>query len=164
LITCVSNGGGVGPGHSAIAIDNTVYTFEAINYGKSGSAWKTIPLATYLASNTHRPVILQRLSAAVDAKKTLAYIKKSTAADDDYIGSGVCSSQAAWAIEAGWGKKFDTLGADKPYEIYQLAKDKRIVSTEVMKWPGKNKCNWFVRTRIQGLLAMLSRGWSWGVM
>jgi hypothetical protein len=164
LVTCVSNGGGVGPGHSAIAIDSTIYTFQELNYGSNGSAWITTPLSTYLSSNTHRPVIQQRLSSAVDGSLSLAYIRDSIANDDDYIGSGVCSSQAASAIEAGYSGEFNTVGIDKPYEIYQLAKEKRIVSSEVMRWPGRDNCNWFVRTRIDGLLVMLNAGWSWGVM
>lgn len=164
LVTCVSNGGGIGPGHSAIAIDGTLYTFEELNYGGNSSAWVTFPVSSYLANNTHRPVILQRLTSAVNATQSLTYIQNSINNDDDYVGSGVCSSQAASAIEAGYSGEFNTVGIDKPYEIYQLAKEKSIVASEVMHWPGKSNCNWFVRTRIEGLLAMLRQGWSWGVM
>jgi hypothetical protein len=160
LVTCVTNAGGIGPGHSAIAYNNTIYSFEDINYGKTGSAWIVIGLNAYIRKNSQRPVILQELTSTVNSRNVINYIQKSIANDDDFIGSGVCSSQAAAAIEAGYAGKFNTFGVDKPYEIYQLAKSKGIVKTETMHWAGQANCNWFVRTRIQGLLKLLRKGFS----
>jgi len=163
LVTCVTNAGGIGPGHSAIAYNNTVYSFEQLDYGKSGSGWLVIGLTKYINNNKHRPVILQELTSAVSAAKVLKYIQSSMRNDDDYIGSGVCSSQAAAAIDAAYSGTFNTIGVDKPYEIYQLAKDKGIVKSETMHWAGEGDCNWFVRNRIKGILAQLKAGFSWAV-
>ncbi|MBT0958319.1 hypothetical protein IV417_13075 [Alphaproteobacteria bacterium KMM 3653] len=164
LITCVTNAGGVGPGHSCLDISGTVYTFEGIDYGGDASAWRTFSLLNYLQQNEHRPVIVQRLIGAVDTAKALKYISSSTANDDDYGGSGVCSSQAASAIEAAWGNDFNTFGVDKPYEIYDLAKTKGIVHSSNMYWPGEANLNILVRTRIKAVLALIDNGWTWSTM
>jgi len=164
LITCVTNAAGMGPGHSCLDIDGTVYTFEGIDYGGDASAWRTFPLSTYLSNNEHRPVIIQTLIGAVNTAKALKYISTSTADDDDYASSGVCSSQAANAIQAAWGQDFNTWGVDKPYEIYDLAKTKGLVNRERMYWPGEDDLNIVVRTRIRGVLALITNGWTWSTM
>lgn len=160
LLTCVTNFGGVGPGHSCLSINGTVYTFE--NQGGIGdgsvSGWRIVGHASYMRENTHRPVIVQTLKGAVNASKTLQYIVRSIRRDDDYGGSGVCSSQAASAIEAGWGQTFNTLGLDKPYDIYDLAKSKGLVHTERMYWPGEDDCNFMVRTAIKMVLKEIEWG------
>ncbi len=105
LVTCVSNKGGLGPGHSCIDIDGKIFTFQGIDWGGDNSGWEQVARDRYLAKNAHRPVILQELTPAVHAGKVLDYILESIADDDDYLGSGVCSSQAASAIEAGYVQK-----------------------------------------------------------
>ena len=161
LVTCVTNGGGIGPGHSCIDINNTIYTFEGIDYGGDASAWRKFSRVQYLKNNEHRPVIIQELIGAVDQSLALKYIQNSTAADDDYASSGVCSSQAASVIEEAWGNDFDTWGVDKPYEIFDLAKEKRIVKSESRYWPGESKLNPIVRTRIKGILLLIDNGFTW---
>ncbi|MFT5523424.1 MAG: hypothetical protein ACI9G1_005641 [Pirellulaceae bacterium] len=165
LITCVTNAGGFGPGHSALAINGTVYSFqETSNYGSSGSGWLVIGLDKYLSQNEERPVILQELTSAVDSGKVLQYINKSRADDDDYATSGVCSSQAASAIESGYSSSFNTWGIDKPYEIYQLAKDKGIVREETLTWPKRDSINKYKRNSCEWVLDKLYKGYSWMLM
>ncbi len=161
LVTCVTNGGGIGPGHSCLDIDGTIYTFEGLDYGGNRSAWRTFPRSAYLKSNQHRPVYIQELVGSVNTQKALSYIRTSTKNDDDYATSGVCSSQAASAIEHAWGQSFDTWGIDKPYEIFDLARTKRIVRKETMYWPGRGKLNIVVRTRIDAILKLINAGFTW---
>ena len=47
LLTLVSNYRGYGPGHSAIAIDGTAYSFEQA-FNTKGSGWLYMSLASYL--------------------------------------------------------------------------------------------------------------------
>ena len=167
LVTCVTNAAGMGPGHSCIDISGTVHTFENQSGGwfnGSSSGWLSMSRKSYLDKNKHRPVILQTLITAVDSGKAHNYIAKSKKDDEDYGSSGVCSSQAAATIEAAWGKDFNTVGVDKPYEIYDLAKTKKLVVSEVMHWPGKANCNLLVRTRIEALLKVIKSGWTWAAM
>ena len=159
LLTLVSNHNGYGPGHSAVAIDGTVYSFEDIgNIGSDGSGWISMSLAKYLKKNAFRPVILQQLTSAVDPGKALQFINNSIANDDDYLGSGVCSSGAAGAIEAGYGKSVNTLGVDRPYEIYQLVKKLGIVASERTEWADKATIDAGARERCQSLLDQLAAG------
>ena len=37
LVTCVTNAGGMGPGHSCIDINGTIYSFEGLDYGGNNS-------------------------------------------------------------------------------------------------------------------------------
>ena len=164
LLTCVTNAGGVGPGHSAIVIEDTVYSFEAADYGGNASGWLVISKTKYLANNEHRPVFLQELTSEVDPGKALQYIVQSISNDDDYGGSGVCSSQAASAIDAAYAGDFNTWGVDKPYEIYQLAKELGIVAKEEMVWPGKDSLSGPVRNSCNWVLDKLSKGYSWLLM
>ena len=129
LVTCVTNAGGMGPGHSCLDINGTIYSFEGIDYGGNKSGWIQVARTKYLGKNTHRPVIYQTLTSAVSEGRVLRYILASIADDDDYVGSGVCSSQAANAIEAGYAASFNTWGVDTPYDIYDLAQKKRIVTS-----------------------------------
>ena len=154
LVTCVSNKGGLGPGHSCIDIDGKIFTFQGIDWGGDNSGWEQVARDKYLAKNAHRPVILQELTPAVHAGKVLDYILESIADDDDYLGSGVCSSQAASAIEAGYEGAFDPVGLDMPYVLYRLAKSKRIVARESRHWD-ESRCNFMVKALIKGQLSGL---------
>ncbi len=158
LVTCVTNAGGLGPGHSCIDINGTVYSFQGIDYGGNKSAWVQFARSKYLARNAHRPVIFQKLTSAVADGKVQRYILASIADDDDYATSGVCSSQAANAIESGIPGTFNTWGVDTPYDIYDLAKKKRIVSAESFHWPGESGCNFMVRGSIKATLVYMGAG------
>ena len=159
LITCVTNGGGLGPGHSCVDVNGTIYTFEAIrDWGSNNSGWVQFTRRNYMSQNTHRPVITQRFSSCVSTGQVLNYIQASITGDDDYLTSGVCSSQAANAIEAGYQGTFNSWGIDTPVDIYQLAKSQRMVAHESMEWPGENDCNFFVRNACKVALVSMGAG------
>jgi len=141
ILTLVGNtSGGKGPGHTAVVIDGTVHTFE--NYGdwvsrpsKEKSGWLAISTKAYLAKNTKRPVIVQEMKpGSVSANKVLAYVKKSTKNDDDYIGSGVCSSQVANGIDAGTTATFNPKGVDTPFKVFQLAERQGLADKTYLIW------------------------------
>ncbi|MBK8979765.1 MAG: hypothetical protein IPM29_28035 [Planctomycetes bacterium] len=140
LLTCVTNGTIVNsPGHSAIIADDTVYTFENLSGGvfSAASGWSVLKTTDYLKlpGNVKRPIVIQELSPSlVSAEKVLAYIHASIARDDDYLGSGVCSSQAASAIDAGVKGDFDPLGIDTPHSVWALARNRRIVTRTYVIW------------------------------
>ena len=146
ILTCVTNrtssGGGwlEGPGHTAIAVGDIVYTFEDLA-GFSGDSWLLIRTDQYLGANGNRPVIVQELSSKVSIRKLLGYVQKSIQNDDDYIGSGVCSTQVSAAIKAGLGEDFDPIGIDDPEGVLKLARKRGIVSREYYYWPDRDKLN-----------------------
>lgn len=135
IMTFVTNGGGVGPGHSAIAFDDTVYSFEAVgDWFNSQSGWITVNYDDYVEKNAWRPIILQTLSPKVSPKKARAYIQKSMLNDDDYLSSGVCSSQVAAAVDAGTTVPFDPDGIDTPNRLYGKARRAGLVLAENIIW------------------------------
>lgn len=141
ILTCVSNWRGSGPGHTALVIGPTVYSFE--NAGDwfavtERSGWQVFGVKSYLKDNEHRPVILQELTSRVDAGKAFGYIVRSMAGDDDYIGSGVCSSQVSNAIDAAWNGSFNPAGVDTPHKVYTLANRSGIVADISWTWPGRD--------------------------
>lgn len=141
LLTCVTNVAGVGPGHSALALDGYVYTFERVSGAwlvPGGSAWLQIPVRDYLAANTHRPVIVQELDVArADATAMREYIVESDLADADYGSSGVCSQQAASALSAGLDLQVNPIGLNSPYRIYRHLKHTGAVSRSYHTFPGR---------------------------
>ena len=141
ILTCVTNLNGSGPGHTAIAVDNTVYSFENTGDwfsfgGNNASGWITADLDAYLKKNAHRPVILQTLNEKVKPDPVLGFIRGSMASDDDYLSSGVCSSLVSSAINAGLTGGFNPSGVDTPWKVYNLARAKGIVADEQGVWPG----------------------------
>jgi hypothetical protein len=147
ILTLVSNAAGYGPGHSAIVVQGTVYSFEQIK-GPFGDSWLVMPVKEYLAINEHRPVLVQELSEKVSAPDVVRYIENSANADDDYATSGVCSSQVGSAIEEGWGQPFNPSGPDTPASIFEMAKNKGIVSRTYSYWPGKDALPDSVKKRL----------------
>ncbi len=148
ILTLVSNFGGKGPGHTAIVISSSVYSFEDPLGDKH--SWLKMPIPTYLEKNAHRPVIVQELIGwQVTAKDSLSYIHKSMNSEDIYILSGVCSSQVASAVEAGIGQSFNPKGADTPDKVYRLAKWRGIVKREYYFWPGKDRIHAHDRARLE---------------
>ena len=138
ILTCVTNGAGCGPGHTAIVLDETVYSFENtgdwFSSGAGASGWITAKLDDYLKKNEKRPVLLQELSEKVKPGPVEDFIKKSIADDDDYLSSGVCSSLVASAVDAGFTGSFNPWGVDTPWKVYHLARQKGIVATEKGVW------------------------------
>ena len=158
ILTCVTNGAGCGPGHTAIVIDDLVYSFENAGDwfskgGNNASGWITAKLADYLKKNEKRPVLLQELNEKVRPGPVEAYIKKSIAEDDDYLSSGVCSSLVASAINAGYSAGFNPFGVDTPWKVYHHAKQKGIVAGERGIWD-PDKVNFAHRGLIASKLAL----------
>jgi len=139
ILTFVTNVNGVGPGHSAVAVGSTVYTFEDTGgWFNSGSAWKKLNYDQYLAGNTHRPVLVQTIPSANSGFVT-EYVDQSIASDDDYIGSGVCSQQVARAVNYALPHNidFDPRGFDTPFGVYHCARRLGVVGREEYDWSGR---------------------------
>ena len=142
LLTCVTNWNGIGPGHSAVVVDDHVYTFEQVGGawlvpGQSG--WRQIRTVDYLALklNTERPVVVQELDPArTDATAIHTCITVSDGRDADYGGSGVCSHLAARAISAGLGSNINPVGLNTPAAIYTVVKNSGSVSASYYTFPG----------------------------
>ncbi|QQS12526.1 MAG: hypothetical protein IPK81_24170 [Rhodospirillales bacterium] len=148
LLTCVTNLGGIGPGHSAIVLDSTVYTFENVRgswFVSGSSGWREVSAAAYFAENVHRPVVVQELDAgAVDASAIHAYIVESDLGDADYLSSGVCSQQAINAISAGVKGGIGVWGPNFPWEVYKAVQSSGLVSSGYYTFPWRDRpkgCN-----------------------
>lgn len=142
ILTFVTNFDGVGPGHSAVAVDNKVYTFEDVGSGwlQPGSGWKILDYSQYLLANAHRPVLAQTITQS-NPQLIIDYVNKSIKNDDDYIGSGVCSTQVSKAVNYSLphGIDFDPKGFDTPFGVYYCAKNLSIVASEDYTWGDRKK-------------------------
>ncbi|HUF04285.1 MAG TPA: hypothetical protein VMM38_08930 [Aridibacter sp.] len=140
ILTLVTNFNGTGPGHSAVAVGEMVFTFEDATNGwlQSGSGWKKVKYETYLGGNKHRPVLAQTIRGASPDSVT-KYVDRSIANDDDYLGSGVCSQQVAKAINYSLPHDidFDPKGFDTPFGVYHCARRLKVVIGEEYTWPGR---------------------------
>ena len=141
ILTLVGNTkNGSGPGHSAIVVDDYVYTFENASDWfsspkKEKSGWLVIRTTEYVTKNNWRPIIVQELNPAhVDAGKVLSYVKKSISADHDYLASGVCSSQVSNAVDAATTSSFNPSGIDTPYKVFSLARNRGLTSETYLIW------------------------------
>ncbi len=151
ILTLVSNTvAGEGPGHSAVAVGETVYTFEdASGWFNNRSGWKTLDYDDYLAANVRRPVLVQTVPAAV-SNYVIEYVAKSIANDDDYGGSGVCSQQVSRAVNYSLPQHiiFDPKGFDTPFGVYHCARRLSLVSGEEYFWSGRKSINVLAWARI----------------
>lgn len=142
ILTFVTNFDGVGPGHSAVAVENTVYTFEDVGSGwlQPGSGWKILDYNAYKSANTHRPILAQTITQA-NPQLIIDYVNKSIANDEDYIGSGVCSTQVSKAVNYALpkGVDFDPKGFDTPFGVYYCARRLSIVASEEYTWADRKK-------------------------
>jgi|GEM_PF-2665177 len=145
ILTFVSNFNGSGPGHSAVSVGSTVYTFEDVANGwlQPGSGWKKLNYTSYLKSNEHRPVLAQTIPLATSSLVT-QYVDQSIKDDDDYIGSGVCSQQVARAVNWALPQNidFDPKGFDTPFGVYHCARRLCVSSSEEYTWKGRKKINY----------------------
>ncbi len=131
VLTCVTNGLSMGPGHTALVVDGNVYTFETFAAGWTStgtSGWRILSTGSYLAENTGRPVAVQELKTSVNATSVLNWILQDDKADSDYASAGVCSQRAAMALSAGVGFKVDPTGFNTPYAVYQFLDSKGVVA------------------------------------
>jgi hypothetical protein len=156
IITFVTNFAGKGPGHSAVSVGSTVYTFEDTGgWFDPGSGWKKLDYSSYLADNEHRPALIQTIPAAKYHYVT-EYVEKSIKSDDDYGGSGVCSQQVARAVNYALPRSidFDPFGFDTPKAVYHCARRMGLVSNEEYLWPGKSSINILVYGNVVNNLVM----------
>lgn len=140
IMTFVTNFDGAGPGHSAVAVGSMAYTFE--NTGgwlSDSSGWKTKEVSTYMKENEHRPILLQTLNGQVNPVHVVEYVRKSTDNDDDYLGSGVCSTLVSRAINYALPENviFDPRGIDTPFGVFHCARRLQLVTKEEYFWPGR---------------------------
>lgn len=151
IMTFVSNTvAGEGPGHSAVAVGTTVYTFEDTGgWLSSGSGWKKLVMSSYMAANEHRPILIQTIPQATSEWVT-EYVDRSIANDDDYGGSGVCSQQVSRAVNYALPQHidFDPKGFDTPFGVYHCARRLGLVSGEEYFWPGRGRINALAWARI----------------
>lgn len=145
ILTLVSNLNGSGPGHSAVSVGSTLYTFEDQMGGwlSSNSGWKVLKYDQYLRDNGHRPALVQTVRGANPTWVT-EYVNNSIANDDDYGGSGVCSQQVSRAVNYALpqGVDFDPMGFDTPFAVYHCARRLGVVSAEEYFWPGRKTINY----------------------
>ncbi len=134
IMTCVTNGQGMGPGHTALYIDGVVWSFEAIG---SRNGWKKFDYSKYVHDNRWRPIIYQSMKVAVDKSKVEAFLHSDSSSAVNLYGANVCSQRASKALEAGASAGFDPPGLDTPYGVYWHAWDKEYVDWEVCIWPDK---------------------------
>lgn len=114
-----------------------MYSFENTGGWLSGprSAWISLPTVDYLNENRFRPVIVQEMNPAhVNAGNVLQYVRESIADDDDYVGSGVFSSQVANAIDTATVRSFNPRGVDTPFKVFILVRKRGIVSSTYLIW------------------------------
>jgi hypothetical protein len=139
LLTCVTNALGVGPGHSAIILDDEVFTFERVigaSMVSDSSGWLRIKTVDYLKKNTFRPVVIQELEAGkTNASLIYEYIAMSDMNDEDYLSSGVCSHAAINALSAGLPTAIDPWGVNTPHAIYVAVKNSGYVSSSYYTFP-----------------------------
>lgn len=127
VLTCVTNDGRVGPGHTAIVLDSTVYSFEGLTTNSKQSSWKVIPVKRYLASNTHRPVVVQELKKTMDPAAVYQFIYKDDQSGADYGVNGLCSQRAALALSAASTLVVDPVGMNTPYNLYSFLETMGVV-------------------------------------
>lgn len=132
IITCVTNAGGYGPGHTALYIDDTVYSFEQMG---NRNAWLVTRLDDYakLAINRGRPLIYYKLNNRCSPDSIEAYLI-SDAQGWAVYGPNVCSQRASMALDAGTLGGFDPYGFDTPFGVYWCAWRKKIVGSWWAVW------------------------------
>ncbi len=163
ILTCVTNAGGVGPGHTALWVDNTVYSFERMF---SANGWLVQNFSTYVNNdqNKNRPVIAQTLNSRVNAQTVLNSLRAE--ADEwfeQYSGSNVCSMRASANLDTGASAGFDPRGYDTPYGVYWHAWNKEYVGSERCVWQTRSSDYDSKRTKLYSdyQFDIDSVGWSW---
>jgi hypothetical protein len=153
-LTCVTNAGGIGPGHSAVILDDEVFTFERVGGAwrvSDSSGWLKIKTKDYLQKNTHRPVVIQEFSTAkMNASLVYEYIAMSDLNDEDYLSSGVCSHLAVAALSAGLPKEIDPWGLNTPHAIYVATKNSGYVTSSYYTYPNLDTWNGILAEAAEG--------------
>ena len=93
ILTLVSNASGYGPGHSAIVVQGTVYSFEQIK-GPFGDSWLVMPVKEYLAINEHRPVLVH-CAGGYRSSVAASLLQRHGFTDVSEIAGGLAAWEAA---------------------------------------------------------------------
>lgn len=133
IVTCVTNAGGVGPGHTALWIDNHIYSFERM---ASTNGWLVTSASSYLNNdqNKNRPVIAQTLNSNVNGWEVWDAVDEESKEIFERYGPSVCSQRASVMLDAGASNGFDPKGYDTPYGVYWHAWNKEYVGSERCVW------------------------------
>jgi hypothetical protein len=134
IVTCVTNAGGVGPGHTALWVDNQIYSFELMGHA---NGWLVQNASTYLNNegNSNRPVIAQTLNGNVNAQTVLNSLRAEAAEwFEQYSATNVCSMRASANLDTGASNGFNPSGVDTPYGVYWHAWNKHYVGSERCVW------------------------------
>jgi hypothetical protein len=136
IITCVTNTSGYGPGHTALYINGTCYSFEQMG-NKNG--WLVLRVDEYVdkPSNRGRPLIYYQLNERVNPDQIEDWLIADAKGWSLY-GPNVCSQRASHAVNAGTPGGFDPPGYDTPLGVYWHAWEQRLVGDwwAVWKEPG----------------------------
>lgn len=120
LLTPVYNPGIFGPGHSALVIGPKVYSF-----GDNGG-WSVMASKTYMQNNQRRSVLVQHLDGdKVDGDAMFRYVEGSVNDNAWYVWNGLCSHQAAYAIDAATTDTFEPIGFNTPYAVAATVANKK---------------------------------------
>jgi hypothetical protein len=136
LITFVGTSVPGMPGHSALYIEKTVYSFETVGwYG-----WKIVPKETYLndPANTWRPAILQNLTR-IDAQKCLQFLANDTVILNSWNPANVCSMRAGIVLNAGAATPFQPPAPYTPYELYRYTWYAQFQQYVSLVWRARDK-------------------------
>lgn len=151
ILTLVTNARGSGPGHSAVSIGSTVYSFEdwVSILVPFVSGWNTLGLTEYISNNAHRPFIISQLNGSVSEDKILRYVAFTRALSAGYLRSAaVCSTMVANAVNSAISGSFDPDGMDTPWGVYQLAHSMGLVTSETVHWSGRGSLSQGVQDSI----------------
>jgi hypothetical protein len=132
IITCVSNANGYGPGHTALWIDGTVYSFEQMG---SKNGWLVIKADEYAdtAQNRGRPLVYYHLNERTSPNMVEEYLIGDAEGWSLY-GPNVCSQRASLALNAGTLGGFDPKGYDTPFGVYWCAWRRKMVGEWWAVW------------------------------
>jgi len=133
IITYVTNSNGVGPGHTALWVDGTCYSFEQM---AKGNGWLVLGVDSYVnrAINLGRPLVYYKLNGLVSPNSVEEYLLDDSAGLWPVYGPNVCSQRASLALNAGTFGGFNPYGYDTPFGVYWCAWRRNIVSEWWAVW------------------------------
>jgi hypothetical protein len=118
-----------GPGHTALAVDGTVYSFEFPHFRVS-----TVQAYFARPDIIQRPVVVQELDCQMlDASAVLDYLRYQVEDDIYFIRHNWCSYQAAMALKHG-NEQFEPEGIDTPWEVYNRARQLGMTTRTYFIW------------------------------
>lgn len=118
-----------GPGHTAMAVDGTVYSFEFPHF-------KVGPVKAYFARPDviQRPIVVQELNCGMlDTSSVLDYLRHMVDDNIYFVRHNWCSYQAAMALKHG-KETFEPEGIDTPWEVYNRANQLGLATRTYFIW------------------------------